>query len=427
MKIKLKKLFRKKDETEERQMEQQFVRPASEINSRIESFGMGEPREQLADLWAQIKAHRSIVRNRNSVVLAVIFVLLFGTGAFLFFHTGSTYFTAEKVERNDVNGTQYLEFGNYYLKYSPDGVSCVDSHSRVRWSTTFTMQTPIVDVCENAAVVAEQQGTQVYVFDQDGLKGQFQTSMPIEKVRVAKQGVVAAILEDEEVTWVNFYQSSGSLIAENRTTIGDFGYPLDLDLSPDGLKLAVSYVRILESGISTNICFYGFDSAGQTQLNNQIGQMTCKNVLAPQIVFGDNDAAVAFRTDGFTVFSGKREMKEKKTVQFEQEVLSTFYSGSKIGFVFGVNEAGHKYQMQIYNMSGKKIMQKYFDLDYDSISIQKEKIVMFNEKEFAVYKLNGQKKFQGKYRKPIENILDVRGFRKYMVLTQDSADLIRLG
>ena len=52
---------------------------------------------------------------------------------------------------------------------------------------------------------------------------------------------------------------------------------------------------------------------------------------------------------------------------------------------------------------------------------------MFNEQEFAVYKLNGQKKFQGKYRKPIENILDVRGFRKYMVLTQDSADLIRIG
>ena len=72
-------------------------------------------------------------------------------------------------------------------------------------------------------------------------------------------------------------------------------------------------------------------------------------------------------------------------------------------------------------------MQRYFDLEYDSISIQKEQIVMFNEQEFAVYKLNGQKKFQGRYRKPIENILDVRGFRKYMVLTQDSADLIRIG
>lgn len=72
-------------------------------------------------------------------------------------------------------------------------------------------------------------------------------------------------------------------------------------------------------------------------------------------------------------------------------------------------------------------MQKYFDLQYNNITLQKDKIVMFNEKEFAVYKLNGQKKFQGKYRKPIQNVLDVRGFRKYMVITEDSADLVRLG
>ena len=67
-------------------------------------------------------------------------------------------------------------------------------------------------------------------------------------------------------------------------------------------------------------------------------------------------------------------------------------------------------------------MQKYFDLQYNSITLQKDKIVLFNEKEFAIYKLNGQKTFQGKYRKPIQNVLSIRGFRKYMVITEDSAE-----
>ena len=52
-------------------------------------------------------------------------------------------------------------------------------------------------------VVADQQGTDVYIFDEKGQKGQFETLLPIEKVKVARQGVVAAVLTDEDVTWIN--------------------------------------------------------------------------------------------------------------------------------------------------------------------------------------------------------------------------------
>ena len=33
------------------------------------------------------------------------------------------------------------------------------------------MQAPFVDVCGTTAVIADQQGMQVYVFDEEGLKG----------------------------------------------------------------------------------------------------------------------------------------------------------------------------------------------------------------------------------------------------------------
>ena len=235
------------------------------------------------------------------------------------------------------------------------------------------------------------------------------------------------ILADDDVTWVNFYDASGTLIAENRTTIDDFGYPLDMALSPDGIKMAVSYMRVNGNKISTHIAFYNFGSAGQMELNNQVGELNVDDVLAPQIFFCDNSTAVAVRTDGFTVFSGSQSPKEKKTVKFDQEIISTFHDGNRIGFVFDGGDSGHKYLMKVYNTGGKNTMQKYFDLQYNSITLQKDKIVLFNEKEFAIYKLNGQKTFQGKYRKPIQNVLSIRGFRKYMVITEDSADLIRLG
>lgn len=54
-------------------------------------------------------------------------------------------------------------------------------------------------------------------------------------------------------------------------------------LSPDGIKMAVSYMRVNGNKISTHIAFYNFGSAGQMELNNQVGELNVDDVLAPQI------------------------------------------------------------------------------------------------------------------------------------------------
>ena len=88
------------------------------------------------------------------------------------------------------------------------------------WSAAYSMQTPIVDICEKIAV-EEQKGSQVYIYSADkGQIGYFQTLLPIQKVKVASQGVVAAVLEDGEVTWINLYDTDGNEIAKHRTSAG---------------------------------------------------------------------------------------------------------------------------------------------------------------------------------------------------------------
>ena len=152
---------------------------------------MTEDPQVKEELWDKIKNIRSLYITAMRSPWDFCLSCCSGLGTFLFFHTGSTYLTSDRIERNDVSSTQYLEFGDYFLKYSSDGVACVDSKSNIKWSTTYSMQAPFVDVCGTTAVIADQQGMQVYVFDEEGLKGQFQTKLPIQKARVAMQGVVA--------------------------------------------------------------------------------------------------------------------------------------------------------------------------------------------------------------------------------------------
>ena len=51
------------------------------------------------------------------------------------------------------------------LRYSPDGVSVVDNSMNTIWNETYTMQNPIADVNGSRAVVADSEGTSLYICD----------------------------------------------------------------------------------------------------------------------------------------------------------------------------------------------------------------------------------------------------------------------
>lgn len=63
--------------------------------------------------------------------------------------------------------------------------------------------------------------------------------------------MVALVLQDDTVTWVNLYQADGTSVATDKTTVGESGYPLDVALSPNGQKMAVSYLKLAE-GVMTD-------------------------------------------------------------------------------------------------------------------------------------------------------------------------------
>ena len=62
------------------------------------------------------------------------------------------------MNRKDVVSTQYVEMDGDILRYSPDGVSVVDSSMNTVWNETYTMQNPIADVNGSRAVVADSEG-----------------------------------------------------------------------------------------------------------------------------------------------------------------------------------------------------------------------------------------------------------------------------
>lgn len=381
-----------------------------------------------SDLKEKLARNRKWVFRRRAALLVFIALVIGGFVLYNRMYTYTDYVIVDSYENEVAAGSKYEAVGKNIYRYNSDGVSCVSLKNELKWSITYNMQAPIADVCGDTMAIAEQQGTQVYVVNKEGLVGNFETLLPILKVRVSKQGVVAVVLQEEDVTWVSLYSPDGTSIANDKTTVARSGYPLDIDLSPDGQKLAVSYLGIQEGIVTSRVVFYHFGAAGQSETDHIVSSESYTETVIPEIYFTDNSRAVAVADNGFMVFKGSDAPKQSAAVSFEEEIVSAFHDGSRIGFLFRNTdtEQEYPYRMELYNYSGRRKASRGIEADFDKIKIQNGQILMYSDDHCDVFLTSGGKRFSSAYEKEIVDLFYFSEFRKYMVITQDSFDRIRV-
>ncbi|MCD7820128.1 MAG: DUF5711 family protein [Lachnospiraceae bacterium] len=389
-----------------------------------ESLANESPARELTldELLTRSRHRRWMLRG-----MGIVLLLCVALGFYMYnqTHTFSDYVIGKSIENTMTSGTQYEAVGKYLYRYNSDGVSCVTRTNEVKWSITYSMQAPIVDVCGTTMVIAEQQGTQVYVVNEDGQIGSFTCQLPILKVRVSNQGVVAVVLQDDDVTWVRLYDANGESIASDKTTISDSGYPMDVDLSPNGEKMVVSYLGIQEGVMTSTVVFYDFGSSGSSDADYVVNSESFSGSIVPEVYFTDNTTAVAVADDGFIVFRGNTPEK-KAEYWFDEEIVSCFHDDDTIGFLFSDTTGENKYRMELYNYRAKQKKSVGIDVEFDEIKIQNDQILMYTSSSCSVLTKTGIVKLSTAYEKEIVDIFYFSEFRRYLVITQDSFDRIRI-
>lgn len=384
--------------------------------------------DEMMSLSTKLRSRITKARLRT-VLLICAGVLLLGTAViYLQLRVFHHYRLLSSVERSDDSATSYVRLGKRTLKCNPNGVTCVNDSDGVLWNVTFTMQSPVIDICGPMVAVGDQRGQDIYVFDKNGQVGHFEVEHTLMKVRVASQGVVAAVLADGEITWVNVYDSQGTVIVSMRTSMKESGYPLDVDLSSNGQKMAVSYLTMDNNDIVSRVAFYNFSSVGRNESDNIVNSVEYEGTVVPQVSFLDGDYAVAVRDDGLTFFGGRQVPEQKEQTELDQEIVSVFQSDDYVGLVTLSDEEdqAHKYKMQIYRANGSKCGTKYFDMDYTDIMLDGSEVIMYGDGEIAVYRVGGQKEAELEYDKQIIGLIKVGGLHKYDIITPDSTDRIKL-
>ena len=291
------------------------------------------------------------------------------------------------------------------------------------WNETYTMQNPIADVNGSKAVIADSEGTSLYICDKKGITGTVTTSYSIVKVRVAANGMVAAILDNDENTWINFYNPDGSLVAENLTKIDDPGYPLDVAVSDNGVMM-VTFQYVDGNKTTSYVAFYNYGDVGQNEADRIVSGYTYENVVIPQVECISANQYIALRDDGFSTYQGSQIPKESKTINVKQEIVSTFFSDDRIGLVFKNNNKDDLYTMEVYNMSGQLKFRKNFNVPYTTIKMSGDNIIMYNSSQICVMNSRGVQKYMGSVDGTIRDFFKI-GWNKYLMVLDTGVSTIK--
>lgn len=378
------------------------------------------------DYHTRLSRHKKSAAKKTIITVVAVIAAVTAVGFYMEKRSYHNYKIVQSSEQEDVISTSYVEMDGDILRYSPDGVSLVSDKMNTLWSETYQMQNPIADVNGSRAVIADKDGTALEIYDKSGHTGSVTTSYSIIKARVSKSGMVAAILDGGDDTWINFYSTDGSLIAENQTKVDDPGYPLDVAVSDDGVVMMVTYQFVEGSDTTSYVAFYNFGDVGQNEDDRIVSGYKYEGVVVPQIQYLDNNQSVALKDNGFTLYQGSQIPKEVKTVEVDKEIVSTFFDNDMIGLVFKNDSKDKQYTMEVYNTTdGKLKFQQDFNIPYTTIKLSGGNILMYNSSQMCVMNSRGVQKYMGSVDGTIKDFFKI-GWNRYLLVLDSGVDVIKL-
>lgn len=369
--------------------------------------------------------NNSILRNvtaASAVVLVVILILMIRLSR------GRTYtsYTVESSEERTEGVAEYEYADGYVLRYSSDGAALLSSDLETVWTVTYSLSDPRTDICGSEILIYDLGGTGAYVFDRKGKVSSFTTDSNIRTAKVSSKGTVALLADSGETVQFLYYSAEGNEIAEGSSTMSDPGYAFALAISYDGLHAAVSYLTAAGGTTGTTVRFYGFDSDGQQADNNQVGEISFDGVFAPELIFLSGTSCAVIRDDGFTVVKTISDPSNVMSVDFDDEIISTFCNRSRLGFIFRSDDREHLYEMRLYTAAGKQIASEFIDHSYSGIAVCGDRAVLMNGSEFSIYTMKGRLIMNGTLGEGTLSSFLSLGGRDYLAVTDQVVERIRL-
>ena len=379
--------------------------------------------EDMKDYHKKIWRHRVSLILKYAAVVAVVLLAIFGVRYYMNNRTFTGYSIASTTERSDTLTTKYAPFGDKILKYSRDGVSYTDDTNSLLFSITYTMQDPILALSQKAGAVADKNGSQIYIFDQEKQMGQITTLLPIKHIAISNQGVVAVLMEESKSSKLEIYSADGTMIGDGIFDLEDAGYPMNLSISSDGTKIAIAFAQISGSKFNSSVAVYNFDNVGENYVDHLVFAKNYTDYMIPELHYFDASTLVAVGDGILGFYQGSQIPEIVNEVTIENEIKSVFYGENMVGLVFETVEGK---MLTLYDAKGNLVTQIPFTMDYDNIRIADNRVLIYNDTEMGLYSFSGKECFRQTFETSMVDIFTTKSRSKYLFIYTNETQLVKL-
>lgn len=394
--------------------------------SRAKSYFQKKENKEKDEFRQKLIRHRLTIFYRIVLVLLAISAVMIG----LYYNYQNMVYTSyevlKRVEFEETSTASYMNYNGNILKFSQDGATAFTIDNERLWNETYEMQNPMVDVSGEYVALGDYKGTMIYVLNTSGKCGEIDAMLPVQKFCVSASGMVAAILEDGGTTWVRVYNAAGETVADIKTTMAISGYPFNISLSDDGIKLAISYLFIDSGKLTTTVGFYNFGSVGQNEIDNFVSGFSYSDTVVPYVDFVNDGTSIAVGDNRFVIYRGNQKPTSEFELPLEEEVESVFHGDKYTGLVFLEGSSEAKYRIDVYNESGTMVFSKKFDMEYNDIVLNGDLVIIYNSSECAIYNIQGTEKFGGTFDKSVLTLIPTDNMTKFILISGNRAEEIRL-
>ena len=375
-------------------------------------------------------------KSKLILILGVIGIMII-LGIAIILHRETAVYTSYKVEDSieltNVKESKFIKYKNGVLKYNRDGAEAIASNGTVLWNVPYSMKKPIADVEGSYAVIADMGSYDLYIVNGSGTTNVITTTEPIVEVVIASQGVTAVLMGNSTADYISLYDMDSvngqESILDVKTLVATDGFPIDIGLSKDGHKLVTSYLAVDDDndGVVSKVTFHNFGEFGSNQIDNLVGFYSdYRGEVIPKVEFLTNETVVAYRDTGFTLYSIKEVPREITRETYSEKIHSICYNDKYIGVILDGTNNTQARKVILYDLVGKKILEKEVNFNFQNVSIIEDQIVFYNSTECNIMNIDGSMKFYSQFHTNVSSLYQASGSNEFLLVTDVGLDKIQL-
>jgi len=387
------------------------------VRSRIEKLDF-EKKKKLRRIHILIIAFAAIL-------VIMVFIIYMKTVRYKSF--GVTEGTSWTASINN----KYIPYRDGVIKYNRDGAQAMSANGNSLWNVAYNMKDPMISACGPYAAVAERGGKKLVIIDGAGKANHLNTLHGVSFVSVSDGGITVVMTDNgmENMMYVYTMDSRNpdDYIDYGSTNVLASGFPLDMAISSEGKKIAVSFLSVHEDVVTTGVTFYNLGSVGKNKQNHVVGWfMNDDGTFSAKVKFLNKNTALVLKENGFTLYDIPEIPSEIATITVNEEIRQVAYGDAIICLVAKSDDNASRQKVYCYNLKGAAISTFYMDAAYDGVMTSGNDIVFYSNAAFYICDGKGNVKFQGELQKSVKYIYPINDKDRYLLIGEGYMDTLRL-